>query len=100
MAQNDNLKMVLDLTKEWDAVSGEDGGSLVTGVTICRGELFEEHADAVKDFYGRTERHSAAFANENVAETKLVAAAGIIEKGSCAEKAIPYCSITYIDGTT
>ena len=99
MAQNDPLKMVLDLTKEWDAVSGEAGGSLVTGVTICRGELFEEHADAIQTFM-EEQKASAAFANENVAETaKLVAAAGIIEKAPVAEKAIPYCSITYIDGT-
>ena len=99
MAQNDTLKMVLDLTKEWDAVSGEDGGSLVTGVTICRGELFEEHADAIQTFM-EEQKASAAFANENVAETaKLVAAAGIIEKAPVAEKPIPYCSITYIDGT-
>ena len=99
MAQNDTLKMVLDLTKEWDAVSGEDGGSLVTGVTICRGELFEEHADAIQTFM-EEQKASAAFANENVAVTaKLVAAAGIIEKAPVAEKAIPYCSITYIDGT-
>ena len=99
MAQNDTLKMVLDLTREWEAVSGEDGGSLVTGVTICRGELFEEHGDAVKTFM-EEQKASAAFANDNVAETaKLVAAAGIIEKAPVAEKAIPYCSITYIDGS-
>lgn len=99
MAQNDTLKMVLDLTREWEAVSGEDGGSLVTGVTICRGELFEEHSDAVKTFM-EEQKASAAFANENVAETaKLVAAAGIIEKAPVAEKAIPYCIITYIDGS-
>lgn len=98
MAQNDSLKMVLDLTKEWDAVSGEDGGSLVTGVTICRSELLEEHADAVQIFLTE-QKKSAAFANENAAETaQLVAAAGIIEKAPVAEKAIPYCSITYLDG--
>ena len=98
MAQNDTLKMVLDLTKEWDAVAGEDGGSLVTGVTICRGELFEEHADAIETFMAE-QKESAAFANENVSEAaKLVAEAGIIEKAPVAEKAIPYCSITYVDG--
>ena len=42
---------------------------------------------------------SAAFANANVEETaQLVADAGIIEKAPIAAKAIPYCSITYIDG--
>lgn len=98
MAQNDSLKMVLDLTKEWDAVAGENGGSLVTGVTICRGELFEEYADAIETFLAE-QKESTEFANSKVSETAaLVAAAGIIEKAPVAEKAIPYCSITYIDG--
>ena len=48
--------------------------------------------------WGNT-RESAEFANNQVAETAaLVAAAGIIEKAPVAEKAIPYCSITYVDG--
>lgn len=98
MAQNDSLKMVLDLTKEWDAVAGEDGGSLVTGVTICRGELFEEHADAITTFL-EEQKESTTYANEHVEETaELVAKAGIIEKAPVAAKALPYCSITYIDG--
>ena len=98
MAQNDSLKMVLDLTKEWDAVAGEDGGSLVTGVTICRGELFEEHADAVATFM-EEQKESTTYANEHVEETaELVAKAGIIEKAPVAAKALPYCSITYIEG--
>ena len=46
------------------------------------------------------QKASAAFANANVEETaQLVADAGIIEKAPIAAKAIPYCSITYIDGT-
>lgn len=98
MAQNDSLKMVLDLTKEWDATAGEDGGSLVTGVTICRNETLKDHKDAI-DTFMTEHKESAEFANANVAETAaLVAAAGIIEKAPVAEKAIPYCSITYVDG--
>ena len=98
MAQNDSLKMVLDLTKEWDAIAGEDGGSLVTGVTICRGELFEEHADAVTTFM-EEQKESTTYANEHVEETaELIAKAGIIEKAPVAAKALPYCSITYIEG--
>lgn len=98
MAQNDSLKMVLDLTKEWDAVADQDGGSLVTGVTICRKELFEEHTDAIETFLAE-QKESTEAANSKVSETAaLVAAAGIIEKAPVAEKAIPYCSITYIDG--
>lgn len=100
MAQNESLKMVLDLTAEWDKVQSEEGGSLVTGVTVCRGELFADDAaaDAIKLFM-EEHKESAEFANANVEETsKLVAAAGIIEKAPVAAKALPYCSITYIDG--
>ena len=98
MAQNDSLKMVLDLTKEWDATAGENSGSLVTGVTICRNDVIKDHGDAIATFLAEHEE-SAEFANANVAETAaLVAAAGIIEKAPVAEKAIPYCSITYVDG--
>ena len=98
MAQNDSLKMVLDLTKEWDATAGENGGSLVTGVTICRNEALKDHAEAIHTFMAE-HKESAEFANANVSETAaLVAAAGIIEKAPVAEKAIPYCSITYVDG--
>ncbi|MDR1771583.1 MAG: ABC transporter substrate-binding protein [Hungatella sp.] len=98
MAQNDSLKMVLDLTKEWDATAGENDGSLVTGVTICRNDVIKDHGEAIAAFMAE-HKESAEFANANVAETAaLVAAAGIIEKAPVAEKAIPYCSITYVDG--
>lgn len=100
MAQNENLKMVLDLTKEWDNVQSEKGGSLVTGVTVCRSQLLEDAAaaKAVHTFM-KEHKESAEFANANVEQTaELVAGAGIIEKAPVAAKAIPYCSITYIDG--
>lgn len=98
MAQNDTLKMVLDLTKEWDSAGEENGGSLVTGVTICRNDVIKDHKEAIETFMAE-HKESAEYANTNVSETAaLVAAAGIIEKAPVAEKAIPYCSITYIDG--
>lgn len=98
IAQNPSLKMVLDLTKEWEATAGENGGSLVTGVTICRNEVLKEHPEAIDTFMAE-HKESSDFANTHVTETAaLVAATGIIEKAPVAEKALPYCSITYIDG--
>ncbi len=100
MAQNENLKMVMDLTQQWDSLQVQDGGRLVTGVTVCRREVLEDGAmaDAVKVFMAE-HKESAEFANANVEEaSKLVAEAGIIEKAPVAQKAIPYCSIVCIDG--
>lgn len=97
-AQNEKLSAALDLTKEWAAVQGEGGSSLVTGVTVVRKGFLSQNKEAVDQFL---EEHavSAAYANEHVEETaQLVAAAGIIEKAAVAEKAIPECNITYLDG--
>lgn len=97
-AQNENLSVVLDLTKEWAAVQGEGGSSLVTGVTVVRNAFLEEHKETVDRFM---EEHAAGadYANEHVDEAaELVAAAGIIEKAPVAAKAMPACNITYIDG--
>ena len=96
--QNETLSVVMDLTKEWDAVQGENGSSLVTGVTIVRNDFLAENPEAVAAFM-KEHKDSAAYANENVEEAaELVAKYGIIEKAPVAAKAMPYCNITYVDG--
>lgn len=100
MAQNENLKMVMDLTKEWDSLPIEEGGRLVTGVTVCRKEVLEDAAmrESVKAFM-EEHKESTEFVNNNVELAgNLVAEAGIIEKAPVAQKAIPYCGIVCIDG--
>lgn len=97
-AQNENLKIVLDLTAEWQKVQGDGGSQLVTGVTIVRNAFLEEHPEAVTLFLGE-HGESAAFANEDPdAAAELIAAAGIIEKAPIAKKALPYCNITCLTG--
>lgn len=97
-AQNNNLKVVMDMTEEWNRVQGEGGGQLVTGVTVVRTDFLREHEKEVKTFL-KEHKESAAYANEHVKETaELVEKQGIIEKAAIAEKAIPKCNITYVDG--
>ncbi len=96
--QNENLSVVMDLNTEWDTLQGENGSSMVTGVTVVRKEFLTEHPQAVADFMA-DHKASAEYANENVEEAaELVAAAGIIEQAPVAVKAMPKCNITYIDG--
>lgn len=98
-AQNENLSVVMDLTKEWAAIQGEGGSQLVTGVTIVRNDFLNENQAAVDKFL-EEHKASAAYANENVEEAaELVVSAGIMEKAAVAAKAMPNCNITYIDGT-
>ncbi|MDD3253271.1 MAG: ABC transporter substrate-binding protein [Lachnospiraceae bacterium] len=97
-AQNDKLKSVLDLTKEWQAVQGEGGSQLVTGVTIVRNAFLEEHPEAVTQFLSDHKESADFTAAEPEAAAELVAAQGIIEKAPVALKAMPYCNITCITG--
>lgn len=97
-AQNESLKVIFDMTKEWDAVQGEGGSRLVTGVTVVRTAFLQENQAAVEKFM-EEHKASAEFANTNVEEAaELVAAQGIVEKAAVAQKAMPNCNITYIDG--
>lgn len=97
-AQNENLSIVLDLTKEWQNVQGEGGSQLVTGVTIARNEFLENHPDAVTTFL-KEHAASAEYTETNPDETaELIAAKGIIEKAPVAKKALPYCNITCLTG--
>lgn len=97
-AQNDALKIVLDLTDEWDHIQGESGSRLVTGVTIVRSEFLEENPNAVSLFI-KEHFASADFANAHTDEaSELVAAQGIIEKAPVAKLALPYCNIVCITG--
>jgi NitT/TauT family transport system substrate-binding protein len=94
--QNESLRVALDLTAEWDAVSADS--SLVTGVTVVRKAFLEENEAAVRSFLAAHEA-SAAYTNENIEEAaELVADLGIVPKAAIAAKAIPYCNITCITG--
>ena len=95
--QNEKLRIALDLTAEWEAAQ-DDGSSLVTGVTVVRTSYLEENEEAVKGFLADHEM-SAAYTNEHTEEAAaLIAELGIVPKAPIAQKAIPYCNITYVDG--
>lgn len=96
--QNEQLNVVLDMTEEWKNIQGEEGSSLVTGVTIVRKDFLENNAQAVEVFM-EEHKQSTLYVNENVKDAaRLVVKTGIIEKEPIAIKAIPECNITYLDG--
>ena len=97
-AKNDKIRIALDLTEEWEKVqTGEDKSALITGVVVVRNEFLQAHPEAV-----------AAFMDEYKASTEYVTAnveeaAALIEKydivpAAVAQKALPYCNITFIEG--
>lgn len=97
-AQNEQLSICLSMTEEWTKVQGEEGSSLVTGVTVVRNEFLQENPEAVALFL---EEHadSTAYTESDLEDTAaLCAKAEIIAKEQVAVKAIPFCNITCITG--
>jgi NitT/TauT family transport system substrate-binding protein len=96
LARVEGLRVALDWTKEWDAVAA-DGSALVTGVTVVNRGFAAKYPEAVRIFAQECEA-SAAFTKSNLKEAaQLVGKYGIVD-AAIAEKAMPVCNITYIDG--
>ena len=97
-AQNDKIRVALDLTEEWDAVqTGDEKSSMVTGVAIVRAAFADEHPEAVDAFLEHY-AESVDFVNDNVAEAAELVGSYDIVAAQVAEKAIPECNIVCITG--
>ena len=95
LAGNDNLRIALNLTEEWNKVCSTE---LVQGVVIARKSFVNEHPEALEQFLREYEK-SSAFVNENIDEAaKLIVDAGILGNVEIAKKAIPNCNISFSKG--
>lgn len=99
-AKNDSIRIALDLTKEWDALQSgaETPSALITGVVVVRADFAAENPGAVSAFLD-SYKESVDFVNNSTED-----AAALIEKydivpAAVAVKALPYCNITFIEGT-
>lgn len=91
----EGLRIAIDLTEAWDAL--ENGSMLLTGVLLVRKDFAENHPRAIADFLKEYEA-STAYVNENNADAAQLIEKFDIVKAAVAEKALPYCNITYIAG--
>jgi len=96
MAQNENLRMAVDMTKEWDGAS--DGGVAVTGVTVVRNEILVKQPEAVEELLKDCFDSVDEVNNDPAAAAELIVNMGIVAKAPIAEKAIPYCNLVCITG--
>ena len=91
-----DLSTRLDLNAEWNKVSSDS--RMVTGVVIARNEFIEQYPETVKAFLDEY-KASVDFVNkDNAAAAELIAEIGIVEKAPIAQKALPHCNITFIEG--
>lgn len=89
-----NIRIALNINEEWEKASGK---TLVTGVTIARKEFVENNPELISKFLADY-KASADYANTNITEAAALIEKYGIFKAAVAEKAIPYCQITCIDG--
>lgn len=97
-AQNDKIRVALDLTEEWDRVqTGDERSSMITGVAVVRSAFADEHPEAVDAFLGHY-GESVDFVNDDVPEAAQLVGDYDIVPAQVAEKAIPECNIVCVTG--
>ena len=98
-AKVNTIRTALDLTEEWDKLQADaqSPSALLTGVVVARTEFVEENPEAVQTFLENYQA-SVEYVNSNIAESAQLVGKYDIVTAEVAEKAIPECNITYIDG--
>lgn len=95
-SQIEGLNVALNLTEEWNKVSTDS--DLVTGVLVASTEFIKQNEAAFEEFL-KDYQASIEWVNSNTADAaELVANYGIVAKAPLAQKALPACNITYVDG--
>ncbi|NLT94807.1 MAG: ABC transporter substrate-binding protein [Clostridia bacterium] len=93
--QVEGLRIAADLTKEWENIGSDS--ALITGVLVVRSDFAEQYPKQLSAFLDEYKK-STEFVNSNIPEAaKLIEKVNIV-KAPIAEKAIPYCNITFIEG--
>ena len=93
--KKDDVRVALDLTKEWEALETDSG--MVTGVVIARKDFAENNPEAVAAFM-EAYAESVKYVNENVEEAAELIGEYEIVAAAVAVKALPYCNIVCITG--
>ncbi len=89
------LRIAVDLTKAWEDLQTDS--AMITGVLIVRTEFAEAYPEQLAAFLDEY-KTSTEYVNANIPEAaQLVDKFGIVN-AAVAEKAIPYCNITYVAG--
>lgn len=89
-----DIRIALDLNQEWEALGK---GSLVTGVTVVRTDYIKNHPEKLTAFLKDYEA-SVAYVNANTEEAARLIGEFDIVSAQVAQKALPYCGITFQTG--
>lgn len=95
MTKNAELKVAVDFSKEWKALTGTE---LVQGCIIARKAFIEEHPIAVQNFLKAYEASVNTLNSNPDAGAAAVVATGIAANEALVKNALPRCNITYLVG--
>ena len=95
-SKNPELKVLLDLTEEWDKIA--PAGSLVQGCVVVRKAFVEENEAAVAAFLEEYGASIEALTTDIEGTAAKIEANGIFAKAAVAAKAIPNCNVCFITG--
>lgn len=99
IAQNDKLRVALDMTKEWNTATKGKSELTMSGVVIQQ-KLIDENPDAVKAFlveYANSTLYTTDPLNLD-AVAELAVKRELIPSAAVAKKAIPQCNIVFMSG--
>ena len=88
--KDSSLRVVLDLTKEWNKVCDTQ---LITGVTVVRKAYAEAHPEVVTAFLNDYKQSVDAANNDLDGTAALCEQVGVVAKAAIAKKALPKCNI-------
>lgn len=91
----EGLTVAIDLTKAWNDLN--NGSQLITGVLVARKSFVNEHPEAVRKFLSEYKGSVEYVLSDTKGAAALCEKYDIV-KSAIAEKAIPYCNITFISG--
>lgn len=93
--QNSDLRIALNLTEEFEKISGQ---TLIQGCIVVKKDFAQANPEAIEMFLSEYEA-SVNYTSTNLDETAaLCEQYSVIPKAAVAKKAIPNCNITYIAG--
>lgn len=95
--QNENMRVALSMSEEWDKVS--ENSKLVTGVLVFRKDFSDANPDLVESFLNDYSASIDYSKNDLDGAASLIEQYGIVAKAPIAKKALPFCNITFIRGT-
>jgi len=94
--KNQDVKIAIDLTKEWDALS--NGSQLAMGCLVANKSFLDENKEAVNEFLSAYSS-SVDWVNDNPdLAGEWIEKYGILGNKAVAVKAIPKSSIVFIEG--